>query len=278
MNRRRIAALVRLELADIRRSHWLVACAALYALLAALFLVIGLRESTVVGFTGTGRVLASLGHALVLLLPLLALTGTAVVVNRAREGGALEVLFSQPITRDDYFVAVTLVRLGVLALPLFVLLPSLAIGGGVAFDQPVPWAFLVRALAISAALLWTFVGVGLAVSTSVREPARAMVYLLLIWAAAVALLDFALVGAMLQWRLRPDAIFAIAAVNPVEAARLGLLSGAEPALDTLGPVGLFLAQRIGASGLFAVGVLWPAAVGTIAWAIARRRLRAADVV
>lgn len=275
---RRLLPLVRLEFAEVRRSRWLVVCAGLYALLAMLFLVIGLRESGVLGFTGMGRVLASLGHALVVLLPLLALAGTALIINRARESGALELLFSQPVTRNDYFLAVTLVRFAVLVVPLLVLLPALAIAGRMLFDQPVPWSFLGRALAISAALLWTFVGIGLAISTLIKEPSRAMVYLLVVWALAVALLDFGLVGAMLQWRLRPDVVFALAALNPVEAARVGLLSGADPSLDTLGPVGMFLARRLGSAGLFASGVLWPAIVGTLAWMLARRRLNGADVV
>ncbi len=47
-------------------------------------------------------------HALVLLLPLLALTATGQVVNRARDDGTLELLFSQPIRREAfYFAAVT---------------------------------------------------------------------------------------------------------------------------------------------------------------------------
>ena len=278
MRRDRVAVMARLEINEIRRSRWLVVCAALYVLLAGTFLFIGFRESAVLGFTGMGRVLASLSHALVTLLPLLALAGTALVINRAREGGALELLFSQPITRDEYLLAVTLVRVAALLVPLIVLLPALSMAGGLIFGQPVPWTYLVRGLAVSAALIWAFVGIGLAVSALVREPARAMVYLLVIWAAAAALLDFGVIGAMLQWRLHPAAVFAIAALNPVETARVGLLSGADQSLDALGPVGVFLAAQIGGRALLAAGVLWPAAVGTMGWLIARRTLRRGDVV
>jgi ABC-2 type transport system permease protein len=275
---RAVRAIVRLEISEVRRSRWLFVCAGLYVLLASLFLVIGLRESNVIGFTGMGRVLASLGHALVVLLPLVALTGTALVINRARESGSLELLFGQPLTRSQYVLALTIVRLGALLLPLIVLMPAVALAGQVAFHQPVPWAFVARALAISAALLWAFVGIGLALSTVIREPARAMVYLLGVWALAVALLDFGLIGAMLQWRLRPDVVFAIAALNPVEAARVGLLAGADASLDSLGPVGLFLARRLGSTGLLVSAIAWPGLLGTMAWLFARRSLRAADVV
>jgi hypothetical protein len=83
---------------------------------------------------------------------------------------------------------------------------------------------------------------------------------------------------MLQWRLRPEAVFALAALNPVESARLALLAGADGSLETLGPVGVFLVRQVGAGGLFAAGVIWPAAVGTLTWLLAWRRLNRMDVV
>lgn len=272
-----VLAIARLEWSDIRRSRWVAFCGGLYALLAAAFVGIGLRESGVIGFTGMPRVLASLSHALVLLLPLLALAGTALSVNRARESGGLELLLSQPVSRDQYFAAVTIVRAGALLAPLAVFMGALAVTGRV-LDQPVPWGFLGRALAVCAALTWAFVGVGLAISTMVREPSRAVVYVLGVWALAVALLDFVLVGVMLQWRVPAAVVFAAAACNPVEAARLALLAGASPALDTLGPVGVFLVRWLGAAWLFLIGVTWPLVVGTAAWLSARRSFRRGEVV
>ncbi len=274
----RIAALARLELGEVLRSRWMAFCAGLYATLAAVFFLIGLRSSAVLGFTGMDHVLLSLGHALVLLLPLLALAGSGLVVSRAREGGLLELLFSHPIARDDYLVALTVVRYGALMAPLFVLMPVMALLGHAAFGEPVAWGFLGRTLAVSAALAWTFVGIGLAISTRVKDSARAIVYILLAWALGVALLDFGLIGLMLQWQLPAATVFTIAAANPVETARLALLSGADPSLDTLGPVGYFLAQQAGSPLLFVAGVVWPAAVGTLAWLLARRSLNGGDLV
>lgn len=271
-------ALARLELGDVLRSRWLVFCGALYVTLAALFILVGMRESAVMGFTGMPRVLISLGHTLVVILPLLALTGSGLVVTRARRDGSLELLFSHPIGRDDYFGAVTLVRYGVLVAPLLVLMPGLAAVSAFAFGQPVPWELLGRALLVAAALLWSFTGIGLAISTRVCEPDRALMYLLLAWVLGVALLDFGLVGLMLQWRLPAVAVFALAAVNPVEAARLALLAGADPSLGTLGPVGFWLSGHLGPGWLVAMGVLWPALLGTGAWAMARRYLRRSDLI
>lgn len=275
---RRIGAIARLDLAEVRRSRWLGFLAGLYGLLAAMFVLVGLNESDVLGFTGMGRVLLSLCNTLVLLIPLLALTGSGQVVNRAREEGALELFLSHPISRGEYFAALSIVRYSVLMVPLFVLMLALGIFGRVAFGEAVAWAFVGRTLAISAALGWAFVGIALAVSVMVRSQARAMVYLLVIWVVAVAVMDFGLIGLMLQWRLNPESVFILASLNPVETARVALLSFADPSLGVLGPVGFFLAYRIGTGWLFALGVAWPAILGSIAWLGAWRAFAEGDLV
>ncbi|WP_163996251.1 ABC transporter permease [Pyxidicoccus caerfyrddinensis] len=275
---REVAAVARLELAEVLRSRWMVFCGAVYALLAGAFVLVGLRESSLLGFSGMGRVLLSFCHALVLLLPLLALTATGQVVNRAREDGTLELLFSLPVRRGAFFVAVSGVRYTALVVPLVVLMLGMSLLGQLAFGQGVPWGFLLRAVAVCAALLLAFVGLGIAVSTLVRSQARAMIWLLTLWALGVALIDFGLVGLMLQWRLDPRTVFLLAALNPVQAARMALLSGVTPDLSVLGPVGFFLANRLGGAGLFAVGTLWPVAVGLGAWAHALRRFQRSDLV
>ena len=275
---REVAAVARLELGDVLRSRWLAFAGVVYALLAAVFVLVGVRESMLFGFTGMGRVLFSFCHALVLLLPLLALTATGQVVNRAREDGTLELLFSHPVGRPAYFLAVALVRYLVLALPLVAAMVLMALAGRLAFRQAMPWPFLVRASLVSASLILAFVGVGLLISTVVRNPARALMYLLLVWAAAVALIDVGLIGLMLQWRLPPQALFVIAAANPVQSARMALLSGADTELGVLGPVGFFLANRVGDGALYALGVAWPALLGLGCLGVALQRFRRGDLV
>jgi ABC-type transport system involved in multi-copper enzyme maturation permease subunit len=273
-----IGAAARLDLAEILRSRWMAFSVSIYALLAAIFVLVGLRESSILGFTGMGRVLFSLCHALVLVLPLLALTATMHVINRARDDGTLELLFTLPLRRSTYFAGVSLTRYAMLVLPLLVLLPGLALGGLIFTGQAVPWAFLGRTLAVSASLLAAFTGLGLFVSTAVRHQARALLAALLLWVGAVALLDFALVGLMLQWRLSPESVLVLAALNPVQAARLALVAGAEPDLATLGPVGFFLAERLGGGALLTLGIVWPAVVGLVSWALANRSFRRGDLV
>lgn len=275
---RQVLAAARLDLAEVRRSRWLMFCGAAYLVLAVVFVLVGLRESTVVGFTGVGRVLLSLCHALLLVLPLLALTAFGPVVGRARDDGTLELLFSQPLRRSAWFIGVSLSRYAVLVVPLVVLVVGLGFYGQLAHDQAVPWGFVARALAISAALLAAFSGIGMYISTAVRNPARVTTYVILAWAIGVALLDFGLIGLMLRWRLEPHAVFTLAALNPVQDARMALLSDLEPDLATLGPVGFYLANRIGRSALFLLGIGWPAFVGLATWTAAFVRFRRSDLV
>lgn len=272
-----LIAVARLDLGEVLRSRWLWLCVLVYGLLAGAFVLVGLRESSVLGFTGIGRVLFSLCHALVLLLPLLALLATVQAVNRARDDGSLELFLSHPIGRGSFLAGVTAVRLAALVLPLAIVMALLAAFAS-AQGQPVPWAFFARALAVCVALLAAYVGIGIAASVMVRNPARAMTLVFLVWMASVALLDFVGIALLLQWRLPARAVFAVAAANPVQAARLALLSAAEPSLATLGPVGFYLANHVGSRALLALGLGWPLAVGAAAWLVGWLHFRRGDLV
>lgn len=278
MSRTGVSAVARLDLAEVLRSRWLTFTLSIYVAVAAVFVLVGLRESTVMGFTGTGRVLLSFCHALVLVLPLLALSASGQVVNQARASGALELLLSQPIRRSEYFTAISLVRWASLALPLVLTLGGVSLLANLAFGHDVPWGFVGRAVAASCSLLVAFVGIGLLISTAVANQAKAVMLALATWIASVALLDFALVGLLLQWNLPPRAVFVLAGVNPVEAARLALLSSVDPELAVLGPVGFYLANRLGSAALFAFGIAWPALLGIGCWALAVWLFRRGDVV
>jgi ABC-type transport system involved in multi-copper enzyme maturation permease subunit len=272
-----LLALASLERAEVVRSRWLWLSALLYASLAALFVGVGLRESSVLGFTGVGRVLFSLSHALVYVLPLLALLVTGPLVTRAREDGTLELLMTLPVPRDHYLGVAAAVRVTALVVPLALAFLALGLGAR-ALGGAVPWGFLAQALAVCAALLWCFAALGLALSCLARSGTHALAALLLAWLAAVALLDFGVIGILLRWQIAPQAVLVLACLNPVEAARVALLAGSEPDLATLGPVGFYLAERLGPAGLVALGVGWPLALGALAYAFARERFRRDDLV
>jgi len=278
VTRTELAAVARLDFGEVLRSRWLLLCLLLYGLLGGVFVLVGLRESSVLGYTGVGRVLFSLCHALLLFLPLLALLASVQAVNRARDDGSLELFLSHPIGRGAFLLGVTAVRLAALVLPLAFVMGVLAVEGAWVHGQAIPWEFFGVALAVCSALLVAYVGVGVATSVLVRSPAKAMTLVFLIWMASAALLDFAGIALLLQWRLPAQTVFLLAAANPVQAARMALLSSAEPTLATLGPVGFYLANHVGTNALLALGVFWPLAVGAGAFALAWRSFRRGDLV
>lgn len=271
------AALLSLEQAEVSRSRWPWVCLTVYSALAALFVAVTLRESSVLGFSGLGRVLFSLSHALVYLLPLLALLETGLLVTRARESGALELLLSQPVARSRYLGALAAARISALVVPLALLFLALGAGAELVAGGA-PWGFLFQALSVCTALLFAFAAIGLAISCRARSATRALAALLLVWLAGVALLDFGVIGILLRWQLAPQAVLVLACLNPVEAARVALLAGGEPDLATLGPVGFHLASRLGPPGMVALGVGWPLVLGALAYGLALRRFRRDDLV
>jgi ABC-2 type transport system permease protein len=271
-----LRAAARLDLAEVLRSRWIWFCLATYMVLAGVLMTVGVRESSIVGFTGTSRILLAFSHALVLVLPLIALMALAPAVQRAREDGSLELLFSQPLSPGVWLLAVFGVRYLALVVPLAAVMLGIGVWGQLAHGDPVPWSFVLRSLAVSSSLLLAFAGIGTAISVFVRNPARVITYLLLVWALGIALLDFGLIGLMLRWRLDPHAVFTLAAINPVESARLALLSDLQPDLSTFGPVGFYLSNRIGGGALFVLGLVWPAVVGLGSLAAAYLGFRRTD--
>lgn len=269
----------RLELADALRSRWIVFTAAVYSAVFVLFVWLGLRESSVLGFTGVSRVILNVSNAIVLAVPLVALVATSQTIVRARQSGFFELMLSLPVRRRDWFAGIVASRFVVVVGPLVVLLAGALVYAAVAGEGDAALLpTVLRSLAVTASLAWAFIGIGFFVSAHAKTPERATVLALVAWIGASALHDFALIGALLRFRLAPAAVFALAAANPVEAARIAVLGSVDPDLSVLGPVGFWLANALGPTATLAVGVAWPALLGTLALCGASRRLSRSDLV
>lgn len=244
----------------------------------AAFVWLGLRESTVLGFTGLSRVVLNVANAVVIAVPLVALVASSQTIVRARTSGFFELVLAQPCRRQDWLVAVIASRVVVVLGPLAGLLLGTLVTGLVTGSDEALLPLVLRSLAVTAGLSWAFLGIGFLASSLAPTPERATVYALLAWVVGAALHDFALIGALLRFRLAPEAVFALAAANPVEAARVALLSGVDPELGVLGPVGFWLANSFGSKLTLLVGVGWPVVLGSLCLMLAARRLSRADLV
>ena len=272
-------ALFRLELSEAMRSRWLAFTAIVYGVVFTGFIWFGMRESRVLGFTGLSRVVLNVANAVVLAVPLVALVATSQTIVRARQSGFFELMLSQPVRRADWFTSVVASRFVVVVGPLIgLLLAAVAYGRLSGGDDAMLAPVVARSLLVTVSLAWAFLGVGFWISACARTPERAMVMALVVWLGAAALHDFALVGVMLRFRLAPELVFVLAAANPVEAARIAILGGVDPDLSVLGPVGFWLANKLGAGLALAIGAGWPGLLGTFAMWRAHRSLVTSDLV
>lgn len=271
-------AFLRLELADSLRSRWVVFSSLLYVGLAGAFVWLGLRESTVLGFTGLSRVLLNLANAVLVIFPLVVLIGTHSAVVRARTTGFCELMLAQPVKRSTWFLALLTSRLVVLVGPLVVLLVGCFVS--TAFLEPEPELLFIglKSLAVCTALVFAFVGIGLYISAAARNTERAMVWALVVFVTTAALHDVLLITALLRTSLPPQVVFALAALNPSEAARVGILASVDPELSVLGPVGFWLANSAGPMAALALAVLYPLSLGLFATWRAMRRTELMDLI
>jgi ABC-2 type transport system permease protein len=271
------AALLRLELADALRSRWVAMTAAIYVSLAGAFVWLGLRESTVLGFTGLSRVLLNLANAVLLVFPLVVLVGTHSAIVRARTSGFCELMLTQPVKRSTWFFSLLVSRLLVLVGPLVVLLVGCFVAAAFLAPEPGMLAIGLKSLAVCAALVFAFIGLGLLVSAWSRNAERAMVGSLVLFVTTAALHDVLLITVLLRTSLPPQVVFALSALNPSEAARVGILASADPELSVLGPVGFWLANTLGPGLALLVAIAWPALLGALATFAALRRTQRMDL-
>lgn len=269
-------AFFRLELAHALRSRWVSFTGSVYLLVFGAFIWLGLRESSVLGFTGLSRVVLNLCNAVVIVLPLVALVATAQSVVSSRSSGFFELFLSQPCRRTDWFWALLASRVLVIVGPLVLLLVGTSIAGA-SMEEPALLGLVTRSLLVSVALTWAFVALGLWLSSVARTPERATVYALLAWFGTTALHDFGLIALLLRFKLVPAVVFGLAASNPAEAGRLAILTGIDPELSVLGPVGFWLATTLGPTLTLLVGIGWPVLLGIGVVFAAIRRLNRADL-
>ncbi len=269
-------AIVGLEVRSAIRARWSVAAVGLSLALALFFVAVATRESSIVGFTGFGRVLDGVVQAGLLFVPLLALLSTTQAITAARQQGVLEWYLSYPNGRARCYAAIVLPRLAAIVIPVVVTTGLLGVAPAL-MGQPVPGTLLGDDLALLAGQAACFGGLGAWISASSRTPEEALLRALGAWMALVALVDFAVLAVMLRWQLPPQIVFAIAAVNPVQAGRVGILAAMDPTLGVLGPVGTWATLTFGTPAVIAWGLGWPVVLAGGLLGMGLRAFRRLDV-
>lgn len=260
------------------RSRWTLIFAGVFALLAAGVAASGYVLSGGSGLQDLARTSASLVQLVVLVVPLAALLMGVLAI--APERSTSELLFAQPVSRRaillgrvaGLFVALSAAEalgFGVAGLLVFARAGDEGAGG---FAQLVGFALLLTAIFLSLAAL-------IASGATGRRRGRALAVALVVWFAAVVLVDLGALGVASLLPSGPASRVLVAAVlvNPAAAVRTGALLGIEgTAAFGAGSLALLRATHgpLGAAAAVASSIaLW--IVVPLAWA--DRRLARVDL-
>jgi Cu-processing system permease protein len=267
----------RQELALAARSRWAQIFAAVFALLAAAVSGSGYILSGGSGVQDFSRTASSLVQLVVLLAPLTSLV--IGVLTLTPERGAAELLYAQPVRRGTILIG----RLGGLFLALAAAqVLGLGVAGIIVFGHSGGTGAAGYLLLLLGTLVLTAVFLGIAAALAAASPgrrARSLALALIVWFAAVALVDLAALGvaSVLPSAAASRLLITTSLVNPVDAVRTGVLMGLE-GTTAFGPASLALLRftkgPVGAAGLLIASCLLWIALPT---ALAARRLSRADL-
>lgn len=269
---RAIRILARRELQETlrRKSIWVYTGA--FVVLAGALSLAGTRAAGYSGLGGFGRTSASLVNALLLFIPLIALSAGSASLLVDRERGTLPYLLAQPITRTDLFLGKTLGTLAalagsvVLAFLLVVVGMRLAGGSGV--------ALLLGLLGQTLLFAVTCLALGLAIGSLASNQTMATGLALATWLFLAFLGDAAFLLTALALQPGPVTLLGVLLANPAQAYRLGAIHRLRGDLADVGPLGAYADTALGGSaGLVTMLVLlgWGLLALLVAYAATLRR-------
>lgn len=268
-----MSALVIREIQDAIRSRWFLCVAAVFCLLALGVSYLSFSGASALGFAGFSRTVSSLLNLMLLFVPLLALLVGALGISGEREDGTLGYVLAQPVSRRTVYLAKLAGQGASLAsaIGIGLGLVGLVIGWKAGSEGFGAYALLaLDAVLLSAATL----GIGVLVSVLAASRLHALAIALVLWVGFAFVLDFVSIGLVVAGRLRPDGMFWLTLINPVQCAKVLCLLALSAKLEVLGPAGIYAVRTFGPSGsavlLGGALVLWAVVPATFGWRVFRR--------
>ena len=264
------------EFRDDFRNRWIVAVAALFALLSLGIAYFGGAVAGKVGFTSFPATLASLTTLGAFLVPLIGLLIAYDMVAGEIEGGTLLLMLSYPLSRMQWLAGKLAGHCGATTAAMLIGF-GLAVGVMQALE---PQARTVTAwldlgnFVVSAALLGAcFIAFGCLISVSTDNKSRAAGLALLVWIASVVLFDLCLLallvitgGNPLEQHLFPYLLL----LNPIDVFRLINLSHLHGGAGNDLFLGMAAAHAYRLPELYAALLAWVATPAAAALALFKR--------
>ena len=266
----------RLDITESLRARWFLFYSIVFGGIVTLLFVFGLTESRVLGFTGLSRLLVTYIQLCVAILPIFILITTVRSVAGDREAGVYEYMLSLPVPLGAWYWGKMLGRFTVVFLPVFV---AMAAAGAYGEYRHIgtPWTLFTVYTALLVSLAWSFLGLGMLISTLARSPDVAQTGAFLIWLVMLLFLDLILLGVLIRERLPLEAVVGIAVLNPLQSFRTAAILLFDPQMVVLGPAAFVILDGLGRTGYLIFALLWPVTLGTICAWIGYRIFRRGDL-
>ncbi|MBI2236438.1 MAG: ABC transporter permease subunit [Magnetospirillum sp.] len=266
----------RLDVTESLRARWFLFYALVFGGIVVLLFVFGLTESRILGFTGLSRLLVTYIQLCVAILPIFILITTVRSVAGDRDAGVFEYMLSLPVPLGAWFWGKMIGRFVVVFLPVFLAMAAAAVYAeirGIGLD----WSLFLVYTALLVSLAWSFLGIGMLISTVARSPDVAQTGAFLIWLALLLFLDLILLGVMIRERLPLDVIVALAVANPLQSFRTAAILLFDPQMVVLGPAAYVILDGLGRTGYLVFAVLYPVVIGTVCAGIGYHLFRRGDL-
>ncbi len=264
------------DISESLRSRWFMVYTLVFGGVVVALFVSGLTESRIMGFTGLSRMLVTYLQITMAVLPLFVLITTVRSVAGDREAGIFEYMLSLPVSLASWFWGKLLGRFFVVFLPV-VLAMFGAVAWGVYKGVEIPWTQVLFYTGFLISLAWCFLGIGMLVSTLARSSDVATGAAFLIWLFLLLFLDLILLGSLIKQGLPPEAIIAIALVNPLQVFRTGAMLLFDPQLVLMGPSAYVILDNFGETGYLLWALVYPLLVGSLCAWLGYRLFRKGDL-
>ena len=251
-----------LDLKESIRANWFIIYSLVFGGLIALFLIAGITESQVMGFSGLSRLLLMYIQVTVIILPIFILITTVRSISGDRDSHILEYMLSFPISLKQYYWGKVFGRFITVFLPVFMAM-VIAIIYGSFKGADVPWDIFFLYTGLLFSMSSVFLGIAFFISSIVKSSEMALGISFFVWIFLLAFIDIALISMMLQNRMSEGLIISIALLNPMEVFRVAAISLFDPELTVMGPVAFYILDLFPHGVFVFLSILYPVVIGAM---------------
>jgi ABC-2 type transport system permease protein len=248
------------DIGESMRSKWFLVYTIVFGTIMVGLLVSGLTESRIMGFTGLSRLLVTYIQITMAILPIFILITTVRSVVGDKEAGVYEYMLSLPVGLAAWYWGKLIGRFIIVFLPV-VLAMFLTVFWGMVKGVEIPWGQVVLYVGLLAALITSFLGIGMLISTLSKSTDVAQGAAFMIWLFLLLFLDLILLGVLIREGLPSETAITIALVNPLQSFRTAAMLLFDPHLVLLGPSAYIILDMFGRIGYLVWSIIYPITIG-----------------